>query len=573
MTQDEALNILKTGANVFLTGEPGSGKTHTVNEYVNYLHSYNIEPAITASTGIAATHIGGMTIHSWSGIGIKNKLDKYDLDKIAGSEYVSKRLRRTKILIIDEVSMLSAETLTMVDAVCREVKQNAEPFGGLQVVFVGDFFQLPPIVKTERGENHQDTLMESPVARFACDSSAWERAKPIVCYLTEQHRQDDKIFLSILSSIRTNDFNEDHMVHIKKRKIAHSSAPAGIPKLFSHNADVDRVNDDTLSKIESEIRVFEMSSQGAPALVASLIKGCLSPEKLTLKVGASVMFTKNNPREGFVNGTLGTVVGFSRTSGHPLVKTINGMTIETSPLEWAVEENGVVRARITQVPLRLAWAITVHKSQGMSLDAAVMDLSSVFEFGQGYVALSRVRRLSGLHLIGWNARTFQVHPEILDKDESFRFLSDEAVDGFEKISKEEILKMHSNFITAFDGEFVGVTKKEDGGFGNSKLRKKTKTPTHDETLAILKEVKSIKEVAKKRGLTESTIVSHVEKLYGEKKILNKDIEKLISGKANKDLSEIKKEFKKSEDWKLTPVFEKFEGKYSFEDLRLVRMLL
>lgn len=572
MTQDEALNILKTGANVFLTGEPGSGKTHTVNEYVNYLHSYNIEPAITASTGIAATHIGGMTIHSWSGIGIKNKLDKYELDKIAGTEYVSKRLRRTKILIIDEVSMLSAETLTMVDAVCREVKQNSEPFGGLQVVFVGDFFQLPPIVKAERGDNYQDTLMESPVARFACDSPAWERARPIVCYLTEQHRQDDKTFLSILSSIRTNDFNEDHMVHIEKRKITHSSAPTGIPKLFSHNADVDRVNDDTLSKIESEIRVFEMSSQGAPALVAGLIKGCLSPEKLTLKVGASVMFTKNNPREGFVNGTLGTVVGFGSTSGHPLVKTVNGATIETAPLEWAVEENGVVRARITQVPLRLAWAITVHKSQGMSLDAAVMDLSSVFEFGQGYVALSRVRRLSGLHLLGWNERTFQVHPEILEKDESFRFLSDEAVDGFEKIPKEELSKMHKNFVDACGGKFVGAVKRESAMFGG-KTQKNKGPSTYEETLNCFKKGESLKGIAKKRKLTEATILSHIEKLHGEKKILNKEIEEILPSLVRKNLSEIKKEFKKSDDWKLTPVFENFKGKYSFEDLRLVRMLL
>jgi nucleoside-triphosphatase THEP1 len=575
MTQNEALNILKTGANVFLTGEPGSGKTHTVNEYIDYLHSYNIEPAITASTGIAATHIGGMTIHSWSGIGIKNKLDKYDLDKIAGSEHISKRLRRTKILIIDEVSMLSAETLSMVDAVCREVKQSSEPFGGLQVVFVGDFFQLPPIVRMSREEDYQGLLIEeSPIARFACDSPAWERARPIVCYLTEQHRQDDRIFLSILSSIRSNDFDEEHMGHIEKRKISHGSAPAGIPKLFSHNADVDRVNDDTLSKIESETRTFQMSSQGAPALVAALIKGCLSPEKLTLKAGASVMFTKNNPREGFVNGTLGTVIGFSRTSGHPQVKTKNGMTIEVAPLEWVVEENGVVRARIVQVPLRLAWAITVHKSQGMSLDAAVMDLSQVFEFGQGYVALSRVRRLSGLHLLGWNQRTFQVHPEILAKDESFRFLSDEAENGFEKIPKEELSKMHKNFITACGGKFVGSVKREIGiTERKGGIRKKSGARTYDETLALFQKGGGIKEIAKKRELTESTVLSHIEKLHSEKKISNKDIEKIISPSAHKNLSEVKKEFKKNGDGKLTPVFEKFKGKYSFEDLRLVRMLL
>lgn len=147
MTQQEALTILKTGANVFLTGEPGAGKSHTINAYVRYLRNRGIEPAITASTGIAATHVGGMTIHSWSGIGIKDHLSAYDLDKIATSEYVVKRVHKTRVLIIDEISMLLPDMLDMVDSVCCAIKQSNEPFGGLQVVFVGDFFQLPPIEK------------------------------------------------------------------------------------------------------------------------------------------------------------------------------------------------------------------------------------------------------------------------------------------------------------------------------------------------------------------------------------------------------------------------------------------
>src|ERR1035437_8791808 len=155
MTQESALNILKTGANVFLTGEPGAGKTYVVNSYVNYLRSSGVEPAITASTGIAATHIGGMTIHSWSGIGIRTKLDKYDLDKIASSEYIAKRINRTRVLIIDEISMLSVNMLDMIDMVCREVRQNSEAFGGMQIVLVGDFFQLPPFVKRNNLEKNQ----------------------------------------------------------------------------------------------------------------------------------------------------------------------------------------------------------------------------------------------------------------------------------------------------------------------------------------------------------------------------------------------------------------------------------
>ncbi|MEK7157737.1 MAG: PIF1 family DEAD/DEAH box helicase, partial [Patescibacteria group bacterium] len=367
MTQSQALSILKTGANVFLTGEPGSGKTHTINEYVAYLRARGVEPAITASTGIAATHIGGMTVHSWSGIGIKAKLDKYDLDKISSSKYIATRVRRAKVLIIDEVSMLSPETFSMIDAVCREIKQNLEPFGGIQVVLVGDFFQLPPIVKMAVKDDSQIMFDDEPVARFAYDSSAWTRANPAVCYLTEQHRQDDADFLELLLAIRRNTFSDEHLEHINARKIERDSAPSGAPKLFSHNADVDRVNDEVLVKLPGESKLFAMSSQGVEALTSVLKKGCLSPETLRLKVGAAVMFTKNSPKDGFVNGTLGVVQGFGGYKGYPIVKTRSGKRVEVVPMDWSVGDDGKVSARITQLPLRLAWAITVHKSQGMSL--------------------------------------------------------------------------------------------------------------------------------------------------------------------------------------------------------------
>lgn len=468
MTQNEALTILKTGANVFLTGEPGSGKTHTVNQYVAYLHSCNIEPAITASTGIAATHIGGMTIHSWSGIGIKNKLNKYDLDRITSSEWVVKRVKRAKVLIIDEISMLSSETLSMVDLVCREIKQNEDSFGGIQVVLVGDFFQLPPIVKMDAEQESQISFLDEPVSLFAYDSPAWKKSQPIVCYLTEQHRQDDKEFLSLLSAIRRNTFSDNHLKHIESRKTDYKKVPDDVPKLFSHNVDVNYVNDEMLEKISGNPRSFAMTSQGKDVLVSILQKGCLSPETLCLKPGASVMFTKNNPKKGFVNGTLGTVKGFNGLSKQPIVVIRSGKMIEVEPMEWAIEENGKIKARISQLPLRLAWAITVHKSQGMSLDEAVIDLNDVFEFGQGYVALSRVRRLSGLHLLGWNKRAFQVHPEVLKKDEMFRDGSERASEAFAKLEKTEIEKMHKDFITACGG--MNVSEKSSSG----KLQKKEK---------------------------------------------------------------------------------------------------
>ncbi|MFA5841317.1 MAG: PIF1 family DEAD/DEAH box helicase [Candidatus Paceibacterota bacterium] len=460
MTQDQALDILKTGVNVFLTGEPGSGKTHTINSLVGYLRACDIEPAITASTGIAATHIGGMTIHSWSGIGIKTKLDKYDLDKIASSEYISKRVRRTKVLIIDEISMLSPNMLDMLDMVCREIKQNDEPFGGIQIILVGDFFQLPPIVRREEKDKKQSSLIAQvgSISAFAYGGGAWERAKLVVCYLTEQHRQDDKDFLAVLSAIRANNVKETHKKHIIERTIEAEDMPENVTKLFSHNFDVDRVNDGELAKIEEETKLFRMSGSGNDKVIETLKKGCLSPEELELKVGAVVMCTKNNPKERYVNGTLGVVSSFEEFSGYPIIKTKSGRSIEISPLDWSVEENGKIRGQITQVPLRLAWAITVHKSQGMSMDAVVMDLSQVFEYGQGYVALSRVRRLSGLYLLGINEHALKVHPEILEKDMDFKKKSTEAEKVFSKLNKKDLKKMHENFIIASGGK-VKKTKK------------------------------------------------------------------------------------------------------------------
>lgn len=558
MTQSAALAILKTGANVFLTGKPGSGKTHTVNAYVAYLRTLGVEPAITASTGIAATHIGGLTIHSWSGIGIKTRLDKYELDKLGSSEYLAKRIGRAKVLIIDEVSMLSAGTLGMVDAVCREVRQSEEAFGGLQVVLVGDFFQLPPIVRLNEIDPEA-----GGIGRFACESPAWTKALPIICYLTEQHRQDDGDFVALLSAIRQNTFAAKHLQQIKKRKITPEAAPPNVPKLFSHNLDVDRVNDATLMKLASPVKTFVRSSRGPANLVETLGRGCLSPENLALKVGAVVMFTKNNPRVGFANGTLGTVLGFSKASSYPLVKTRTGVTIEVEPMEWTIEESGVVRARITQVPLRLAWAITVHKSQGMSLDEAVVDLSQVFEFGQGYVALSRVRRLTGLHLLGWNERTFQVQPEILAQDGSFRQASVEAESRFARMAPAELAKMQANFIRACGG-----------GLGKKIIKKqiREKSLTYDETLALFKLGLSLAEIAVKRSLAVTTIMTHIEKLFIAGKISSTEIEKIIPARIQTARPEIEREFKKSSDGRLAPIFEKFHGQYAYEDLRLIRLL-
>ena len=460
MTQGEALAILKTGANVFLTGEPGSGKTHTVNEYVAWLRAHEIDPAITASTGIAATHIGGYTVHSWSGIGIKRNLSAYDLDRISQNEKVVKRIRSTKILIIDEVSMLSASTLAMVDAVCREILDPLKPFGGLQVLLVGDFFQLPPVTPRQESEEEPNMFAESASqTQFAFTSSAWRQLNPIVCYLSEQHRQEDEDFLGILSAIRHGEIDETHRDMLRSRYAKQVQGDRA--QLFSHNADVNTINDRELEKIIETARAFNMTSRGSDKLVEGLKRGCLSPERLLLKVGARVMFTKNDiAGRSYVNGTLGIVTGFAKENGYPVVKMHSGRSIVVEPAEWRIDDNGKTLALINQLPLRLAWAMTVHKSQGMSLDAAHMDLSGAFEYGQGYVALSRVRTLKGLSLAGLNERALEVHPEIKKKDAEMRAASAAARKAFAALPKDELVQMKNNFIKASGGSIEPTMKKK-----------------------------------------------------------------------------------------------------------------
>lgn len=452
MTQKEALTILKTGANVFLTGEPGSGKTHTVNAFVSWLREQGIEPAITASTGIAATHIGGYTIHSWAGLGIKDRLTEHDLDQMGTNERLVKRVNGAHTLIIDEVSMLSGKTLSMVDIACKSLRNSHEPFGGLQVVLVGDFFQLPPVVPRTRSWGTGDMFEEEAKVddRFAFRSASWDASSFVVCYLSEQHRQEDSTFLELLGAIRRGEVNEDHHQILKDRHV--DGEHKDMPRLYSHNIDVDGLNQKELEKLAINSREFVMQSRGPENLVMQLKKGCLSPEMLHLKIGARVMFTKNNFEEGFVNGTLGKVTGFSKTNGNPEVKTDQGKIIDVETAEWAIEENNKVLASVSQIPLRLAWAITIHKSQGMSLDSAHMDLSGAFEYGQGYVALSRVRTLRGLVLVGLNKRALEVHPDIQHVDIIFKESSLAAQNSFDKLSEEEVNHLHDNFIKASGGK-------------------------------------------------------------------------------------------------------------------------
>lgn len=550
MKQSQALEILKTGANVFLTGEPGSGKTYTVNQYIKYLRQHKIGVAVTASTGIAATHLNGMTIHSWSGIKIKNSLTKSDLNKLKNDKRLCSRARKTSVLIIDEISMLDAETLQAINQAVQALRDDERPFGGLQIVFVGDFFQLPPVNK------------DKSQIYFAYQSLAWESANPVICYLTEQHRQEDLQFLSILNNIRCNDISITVQETLQSRMI--TELPENLStRLYSHNLDVDKVNEKKLQELPEEKYLFEMSGKGAKPLVEQLKKSCLSPEILKLKKGAKVMFTKNNYEKGFVNGTLGEITDIKDDA--PIVKTTDGQIIEVPIMEWEINDGDKTLAVINQFPLRLAWAITVHKSQGMTLDAAIMDLSRTFEYGQGYVAISRVRNLSGLFLTGINQQALQVHPEIMEIDSYFRNQSDKAVNRLENYSEPEILDKHRSFILNSGGTIKSSK-------ANKSKKVKVKNTTYDATLELFRQGYSIEEISEERDLAKDTIFKHLEVLKKRNKVDVKEIISEIPNSLKSDLPKIHRIFTKLGPEKLKPVYEYFKAKYSYDELHLARLV-
>ena len=554
MTQDQALSILKTGANVFLTGEPGTGKTYVINQYIAWLEAAGLSVAVTASTGIAATHIGGMTIHSWSCIGIRDSLTPRDLDAIMAKEKTMKRIMHAHTLVIDEISMLDGNLLDMVDRVCRTARKRPEPFGGLQVVFVGDFFQLPPITK------------QGDMMRYAFESRAWEDAKPIACYLTEQYRQDDELLLGLLQSIRRNDVDESHYTLLQEQtEIGYSDIEP--TRLYTHNADVDAVNNAKLASLRGQSATFVMEGRGNKQMLVGLAKSCLSPESLILKEEAMVMCTKNNFEAGYVNGTLGRIVRFDIDDGYPVVKTATGREIKIMPASWSVTEEGKVLAEVTQVPLRLAWAITVHKSQGMSLDAAEIDLSKAFVYGQGYVALSRVRTLQGLKMLGMSPSALRVDPKIVQRDEQFRGQSDAAEHAFTTMGDTELVAMHTKFVTMCGGS---VPNEEDIGAPRDARERIKKESTQEETKRHLQEKKTIAAIAKERKMVESTIWGHIEDLIEQQDITVGDLDHLFPTEWDDAWPKIQTAIDEVGDEKLKPIFEHLNEEYDYDIIRLGR---
>lgn len=455
MRQSEALTILEAGASAFITGAPGAGKTYVLNEFIQAARTRGASVAVTASTGIAATHINGQTIHSWSGVGVAEVMTQTLMKRVRSRR--KRKIEAVDILVIDEVSMMPAWLFDMVDDVCRSLRHSPEPFGGLQVVLSGDFFQLPPVNRSF----HQRDTMPGPellVSRqryadvgknpcgFVTESLVWDQLNPVVCYLSGQHRQEDGQLLTVLTDIRTGDVTQDDHNVLAERIGKTPTLGEVAVHLFPVNKQADMLNDLRLSQIDDRIHEYHAESAGPANLVASLKKSMLAPELLGLKNGAAVMALRNDADRQYVNGSIGTVEGFvsEAKGGWPIVAFENGNTVIMKPASWEMMDGETVLASVKQVPLRCAWGITIHKSQGMTLDRAVMDLRRSFAPGMGYVALSRVENLDGLYLDGISERAFLVSPDAVLLDGELR-----------RESKAASMSLANEGLEAFIGRSVG----------------------------------------------------------------------------------------------------------------------
>ncbi|HHD92625.1 MAG TPA: helicase [Candidatus Portnoybacteria bacterium] len=575
------MGILKAGRNVFLTGSAGTGKTYLLNQYIAYLKERGVKPAIVAPTGIAASHLGGITIHSFFGIGIIETVSDEYLKQLYYRRFLHNRFKKLQTLIIDEVSMVSPGLFISMDKILRTFKHSSKPFGGIQLILSGDFFQLPPI--SSNGESE----------RFAWQTDLWEKSNLKVCYLEEKFRQDDPILINILDEIRANNVSEKsiNIFHTCYRKKLSEKFQA--TRLYTHNLDVNRINENELNKLPSSPKIFQSRNKGSRKNIEKIFNSSLVQEKLKLKKGAAVIFIKNNFEKGYINGTLGQLVNFTKEN-LPVVETFSGRRIVVEPENWLMEDDQEnIKASVKQIPLRLAWALTVHKSQGMTLDAAEIDLSKTFEVGQGYVALSRIKSIDGLYLMGLNETALQVDERVLVFDKKMQEFSALNASKWQSFSQEEIEIMQKEFILSIGGtinkkeiekhkkEIINEKKKRKEFFSQNKTQPSKNYGTLNITKNLLAKKKNIAEIADIRGLSEGTIIGHIQKMIKLGLDVEKDHlkpkEKILKAVAQA-ISEIKKrnnpdDFLESGQIRLRAIFEKLNQEVSYNDIHLALLFL
>jgi ATP-dependent exoDNAse (exonuclease V) alpha subunit len=388
--QCEAFKAAWNGESIFVTGPGGTGKSVLVECIIEALVAGGKEVAVTASTGIAAIRVGGCTIHTWLGTRItKNKVELARLvgkHRMQDLRRIEERIRDCQVLIIDEVSMLSGDYIEMMDVWIRRIRRVlTKPFGGIQVIFTGDFLQLPPVVKG-------DEEFEYP---YAFQAPSWKRAKLTVHALRKVFRQEDREFVRMLMLVREGKVGKEVLDYFNARV----GAPLdGEPtRLYSRNDTVQNVNFSNLRKLPGVTMTYDAELEGDDQWAERLARDCIADTFLELKIGAPVLFLYNNYDVGYVNGERGVVVGLGEDSIE--VEKDDGTVVEVNPAKWEIKDgDDEVQASLRQFPLKLAWAMTIHKSQGMTLDLLECDVSQCFAPGQTYVALSRVRSREGLRL-------------------------------------------------------------------------------------------------------------------------------------------------------------------------------
>ncbi|PSS16386.1 ATP-dependent DNA helicase [Actinidia chinensis var. chinensis] len=411
--QTQILDTVSSGESVFITGSAGTGKTALLQQIIKILNEKHTRSRVfkTASTGVAACALKGQTLHSFSGVGLADAEPEILLDRVLSNKKAYSRWVRVRALVIDEIGLIDAKYFDTLEFIARVVKSEEagvedEIWGGIQLVVTGDFFQLPPIPDRSNLRRRQ----------FAFEADCWDSSFRLQVEVKKIFRQSDTNLIKLLQNIRLGKIDPEDLELLEKH-CSEKEPDSSAVQLYPMTEDVNRVNKNKMESLHKSVRVYSALDSGDEPWTRQLKQG-IAPDELMLAVGARVMLCMNfNPWRKLVNGSTGTVTKFCNVYDKgvlPVVKFDSGIEMIIEPQTWVVTDGDKVVAKRKQLPLILAWALSIHKCQGMSIDNLHTDLSRAFDFGMVYVALSRVRSLDGLHLSGFDPSKIKAHPKVLE---------------------------------------------------------------------------------------------------------------------------------------------------------------